>query len=316
MQLLIPFACAIFVYMLVLALYHLLTRRKAAVDDRLKDLKGSKARTSPGPAKKTVKKKRSRTEAVARTRKQLEKLENQLYDVGIRLPVQQFLLIWFGVTLFLPLLLMLAGVPGTICAAAALLCALGPVFYISLRRKKRCNELEGQLTEAISILCNALRAGHSFQGAMNNISNEMSGTVAEEFGRVFRETQHGMTLEDSLNRMVERTGSSALEMLCTAIIIQRDVGGNLAEVLDNISGTIQAKLSLKAEVKTRTASGRLSGYMVGALPIILLLAMNSINPDYCSMLFNTRAGHYMLLIGGAMELLGFLVIMKMVSIKY
>ena len=317
MQYTVAFACAVFIYMLVLALDSLLMRRKAAVYDRLRELKDVQSAEVPAkPAKKRVKKKKSGSEALIRTKKQLEKLENQIYDVGIRMPVQKFLLLWACITVLLPLFPMLAGMSGAIALGLALVCALGPVFYISLRKKKRCSELEGQLIEAISILCNALRAGHSFQGAMNNISAEMNGVVAEEFGRVFRETQHGISMEESLTRMVERTGSSDLGMLCTAINIQREVGGNLAEVLENISGTIQARLSLKAEIKTRTASGRLSGYLIGALPIVLLVAMNMINPEYCSMLFVTKTGHIMLGVGAGMEVIGFLVIMKMVSIKY
>lgn len=315
MPILISITAGVFVYSLIISVISLATRRKAAVDERLIGLKDSRADTVPKPVRKKKKRKNS-GEAAARTKKQLEKLENQIYDVGIKIPVQQFLLIWSGVTFFLPLLLMFTGLPGVISVAVALACALGPVLYINIRKNKRRNELEGQLIEAISILCNALRAGHSFQGAMNNISQEMTGAVAEEFGRVFRETQHGMTLEESLGRMVERTGSGDLEMLCTAIIIQREVGGNLAEVLENISGTIQARLTLKAEIKTRTASGRLSGYIIGALPVILLIAMNTINPSYCSMLFETHAGHVMLGIGAGMEVIGLIVIMKMVSVKY
>ena len=318
MQLLTAFAFGIFVYMLFLAFEALLMRRKKAVYERLKDLKEvqSAAPSSDMPAKKRAKKRKSGSETLARTRKQLEKLENQIYDVGIRMPAQKFLAVWFSGTIILVLLETLAGLPAAASAGTVAACALGPVMYIRIRKSRRRAALDGQLVEAISILCNALRAGHSFQGAMSSISNEMSGVVSEEFGRVFRETQHGISLEESLGKMVERTGSSDLEMLCTAILIQRDVGGNLAEVLENISGTIQARLALKAEIKTRTASGRLSGYMIGALPVILLLAMNAINPEYCSMLFTTKPGHIMLIVGACMELLGLLVIMKMVSIKY
>ena len=117
----------------------------------------------------------------------------------------------------------------------------------------------------------------------------MEAPISEEFGRVFKETQRGMTLEESMNRMVERTDSDDLDMLCTAIIIQRKVGGNLAEVLEKISGTIQSRISLRKEIKTRTASGQL---------------------------FETSAGRAMLAFGFVWECIGFAVIKKVVTIKY
>ena len=172
------------------------------------------------------------------------------------------------------------------------------------------------MVEAIAVLGNALKAGHSFQSAMNNIASDMESPISEEFGRVFRETQRGMTMEESMNRMVERIGSEDLDMLCTAIIIQRKVGGNLAEVLEKISETIQSRISLRMEIKTRTASGRLSGYIVGALPFLLLGIMSVLNPDYASSLFETNTGHIMLAVSAVLECIGFVVIKKVVTIKY
>jgi tight adherence protein B len=125
-----------------------------------------------------------------------------------------------------------------------------------------------------------------------------------------------MSLEESMNRMVERTKSDDLNMLCTAILIQRKVGGNLADVLEKISETIQSRLGLKMEIKTRTSSGRLSGYIVGALPFLLLGAMSLINPDYSSIFFERDIGKIMLAVGAVWEIIGFVVIKKIVTIKY
>ena len=292
------------------------TRQRQDIEKRILELRAERGESEKNKAKPKRRRKGEQSSALAKTRKKLEKLENEIYDAGLKIPVIRFLEIWialvFGITFLLPIL----GVSMLIACVAALAVAVGPILYIKIRKKKRKQTLEGQLVEAISVLCNALRAGHSFQSAMNNIASEMTGPISEEFGRVFLETQHGMTMADSFERLVERTGSEDLEMLCTAILIQRDIGGNLAEVLDNISGTVQARLSLKAEIKTRTASGRLSGYIVGALPILLLVALTVINPDYSSMLFETQTGHIMLGIGAGMEVIGFIVINKMVSVKY
>lgn len=251
-----------------------------------------------------------------RTRKELAQIENELYNVGIRIPVQEFLMIWIGITIAIPAVLVLAGVNKVICFVMALIIAFGPMFFVKQKKKKRKLKLEGQLVEAISVLGNALKAGHSFQAAMNNIATDMEAPISEEFGRVFKETQRGMTLEESMNRMVERTGSDDLDMLCTAIVIQRKVGGNLADVLEKISETIQSRISLRMEIKTRTASGRLSGYIVGALPFLLLAIMSILNPDYASGLMETDTGHIMLAIGLVLECIGFVVIRKIVAIKY
>ncbi len=253
---------------------------------------------------------------LARTKKTLATLEDQLYDVGVHISVGKFLLLWGAAAYGIPLLAALAGAPLLLSLGLAVFIALAPILYLRQKRSKRRSALEEQLVDAIGVMVNALRAGHSFQTAMNSISEEMTGPVAEEFGRVFRETQHGMTMQESMGRMIDRTGSDDLEMLCTAILIQREVGGNLAEVLENISGTIRARLSLKTEVKTRTASGRLSGYLVGALPVVLLVAISVINPEYSDPLFHTELGRIMLGLGAGMELIGFMVILKIVSVKY
>lgn len=312
------FFAGLLVFEIIKIIITVLSSDKTEISERISALSSDRSETQPKEKKikKRVRRKKRTGTAAARTRKQLEKLGNEIYDAGIKMPVQRFFTLWLVLAVGVPGLLYAMKVNSIICLVAAGILAAGPIVYIRTKKKKRRNELEAQLVEAISILCNALRAGHSFQAAMNSIAEEMTGAVSEEFGRVFKETQHGMTLEDSFNRMVERTGSGDLEMLCTAILIQREVGGNLAEVLENISGTIQARLGLKAEIKTKTASGRLSGYMVGALPLLILLAISAINPGYTGPLFTTKAGNIMLGISVVMEIVGFIAIQKTVTIKY
>ena len=301
-------------FLLISCILSTLTAKRSEVSKRIKAL-GPASDIASAP--KTVrKKKRLKQSAAAKTKKQFKKLENEFYDTGIKMPVQQFMTVWILSAFLFPMLMLLLGINKSVCAAAAPIVAAAPVLIVKTKKKKRRAILETQLTEAISVLCNALKAGHSFQTAMNSITQEMDGPIAEEFGRVFRETQHGMTMEDSMTSMVERTGSDDLEMLCTAILIQREVGGNLAEVLFNISSTIQKRLNLKKEIKTRTASGRVSGIMIGALPILILVGISVINPGYSGPLFTTDAGRIMLAISAFMEITGFIVINKIVSIKY
>ena len=313
---LIAILAALFLFCAFRLIGAVFLRKHLVIQDRILDIQGEKTEKTPLQTARKKAKKVNKSTAAAKTKKQLEKLESELYDVGIRIPVREFLAVWIAAALGLPLILGLLGVNVLICCAIIFLCAAGPIILLKLRKKKRREELNGQLVEAISVLCNALRAGHSFQQAMSSIAEEMNGPIAEEFGRVFRETQHGMTMQDSMERMIDRVESDDLEMLCTAILIQREIGGNLAEVLENIAGTVQSRLALKAEIKTRTASGRLSGYLVGALPIVLLIAISVINPEYSSTLYTTQLGHILLIVGGVMEVIGFLVIKKIITVKY
>ena len=308
--------CAmIFFFSIFTIILYSILNNKIKVDERIKGfvLEEKENRQRNTKKRKRVKEKRNKG---VRTRKELAQIENELYNVGIRIPVQQFLMIWVAITIAIPCVLVLAGINNVICFAVTMVVAFGPMIFIKLKKKKRTSMLEGQLVDAINVLTSALKAGHSFQSAMNNIATDMEAPISEEFGRVFRETQRGMTLEESLNRMVDRTGSDDLDMLCTAIIIQRKVGGNLSEVLEKISETIQSRISLRMEIKTRTSSGRLSGYIVGALPFILLIMMSVVNPDYASGLFETDIGHIMLVVGIILEIIGFVVIKKIVTIKY
>ncbi len=293
---------------------------KMQIEERVKgiayDRQEEKQAKQKERRKKSKVKEKQKRELSAKTKKRLEKIEEELYSVGVKMPVQTFLILWISMTVLIPILLSLFIDNIYICLIVAFALAFVPVMVINRKKKARKEALEAQLIDAISVLVNALRAGHSFQMAMNTIATDMPAPISEEFGRVFRETQRGLSLEDSFNQMVERTGSEDLGIMCTAIVIQRQVGGNLSEVLENISGTIQERISLRGEIKAKTASGRVSGYIVGALPVLILIAISVINPSYVSLLFNESIGHAMLVVSIVMEVIGFLVIRKVVTVKY
>ena len=294
-------------------------KSKMQIEERVKGIaydKPEKQNKRKERRKKTKTKEKQKRELSAKTKKRMEKVEEELYSVGIKMPVETFLMLWISITVVIPILVYLIFHNIFLCLIVAFAIAFIPVMVIQKKKKKRKSDLESQLVDAISVLVNALRAGHSFQMAMNTISRDMEEPISGEFGRVFRETQRGLTLEDSLNQMVERTGSEDLGIMCTAIIIQRQVGGNLSEVLENISETIQERISLRGEIKAKTASGRISGYIVGALPLLILGAISVINPGYVSLLFKEGPGHIMLIVSVVMEVIGFLVIKKVVTVKY
>lgn len=312
---LITLCSMIFVFSMAIIVFSWLFRDKMETEKRVKQVVGEKKNEPEVVRKKKIKKKPQK-QKFSRTRKELEQIEDELYNVGIRIQVQTFIVIWIGITIAIPLLFLVIGLKSYVCVAAALVCAFGPILMVKIRKKQRKTKLESQLVDSITTMQNALKAGYSFQTALKNISTEMEAPISEEFGRVFRETQRGMTIEDSLDRMTERTNCEDLEILCTAIAIQRKIGGNLAEVLEKISDTIQNRIDIRHEIKTRTASGRVSGYIVGALPFILLVIVSVMNPDYASTLFQTTPGHIMLGVSAVMEVIGFIVIKKIVSVKY
>ncbi|MCQ2400820.1 MAG: type II secretion system F family protein [Lachnospiraceae bacterium] len=310
---------SLFVFSFVTLLLYLLFRERVEIKEQLHALS---MMTEQEPEKNvshdSIKRrgKREKKTRSAALRKLMITLENELYDIGVDIQVENFLIIWIFSAIILPLLMLLLNFNSMIAIGTAIVISVAPIIFIRLRRSKRRKELESQLIDAITIMCNAMKAGHSFQTAMNAIATEMKGPIADEFGRVFRETIHGMSIEESLKRMVERVGSPELEMLSTAVAIQRETGGNMSEILTNIAGTIQSRVIMRKEVKTRTSSGRVSGYIVGSLPVFLIIVLSVMNPDYCKPLFNTDTGRMLLAAGAVMELIGFIVIQKIITVKY
>lgn len=265
---------------------------------------------------KDLRPKKKKVSVFSKTRKGFTQIEDELYNIGITIPVQTFITLWIGIAIGGSMLLMMARVSNVICIGFAVVAALGPYLFLRSKRKKRRETLEEQLIEGITTMCNVLRAGHSFQAAMNSIASDMEGPLAEEFGRVSRETQRGMSLDASMNAMSERIGSDDLDIMCQTILIQRQVGGNLAEVLEKIAETIRSRMDLKEEIKTITSSGKMSGYIIGGLPVILLIIISFINPTYSQVLFKTTVGHIMLIVSIVLEVTGFVIINKIVDIKY
>jgi tight adherence protein B len=191
-----------------------------------------------------------------------------------------------------------------------------PPFMVKRMKAKTMANFDKQLIDAMAILGNCVRAGFTFQQGLESIAKEMPDPIAREFGRTLRELNLGMPMEESLNRLVKRTGNEDLDLLVSAIIIQRQVGGNLSEILDNICITIKERLKIKNEIKVLTATGRVSGYVVGLLPIFLMVILMVINPGYMKMFFTTPIGRLMLIVAFILEGIGFLLVKKVVDIKF
>lgn len=202
-----------------------------------------------------------------------------------------------------------------ITAVAVLLGFFAPRTYVALRRGRRLRAFNDQLGDTINLMVNSIRAGYSIMQAMRAVSDEMGPPASVEYGRVVQEVQLGIPLEEALQHMLRRVPSDDLDMMITAINVQREVGGNLAEVLESISYTIRERVRIKGEIRALTAQSRVSGYMVAIVPVALAGVIYLINPEFMGLLFQHTCGHIMIGTAVVGVAAGFFVISKIVDIE-
>jgi tight adherence protein B len=240
-----------------------------------------------------------------------DKLAQQLESAGIMLKAEEFILLWVAVTLIPAGLILFFGVSPVTAVGFAAAGAVIPPLVVSMARKKRLALFEKQLGDALGIISNCLRSGFSFQQAMESISGEMAEPISKEFAKTLREMRLGVPIEQAMENIVRRMQNQDLDMLVSAVLIQRQVGGNLADIIDNISVTIRDRLKIKGDVKVLAASGRISGMVIGLMGILMFL-----NPTYVLTFFQTKVGIIMLCVAGVMEFTGFFMVTKIVDIKF
>lgn len=195
------------------------------------------------------------------------------------------------------------------------LMGLLPLTWLLWRRKRRLKTFASQLPDALEMISRTLRAGQSLGFGFNMVSTEMSLPISKEFGRVFEEQNLGIQIDETLRDMTERIPNLDLKFFVTALILQRQTGGDLAEILDKIGSLIRDRFRVWGQVQALTGEGRLSGVVLLALPFVLLVAVYQLNPDYIMVLFNDPLGTKMLAVGALMQVAGALVIRKIVNIK-
>ena len=192
---------------------------------------------------------------------------------------------------------------------------LVPRFWLKRAQKRKRKQFDNQLADSLLILANSLRAGFSLLQAMEMVSQEMPNPISGEFKLTLKEMTYGTSTETALLHLGERVGSDDLDLLVTAVLIQRQVGGNLAEVLMNIHATIQDRLRIQEEIKTLTAQGRMSGYIIGGLPFGIAGVLSVINPSYLKVFFTQPIGIILLVSGLTSQFVGFIVIRKIITIE-
>lgn len=187
---------------------------------------------------------------------------------------------------------------------------------IKNRENKRLIKVNEQLGDALDMMSGSLRAGYSLAQAIETVGKEMPQPISKEFSKVVKEMGFGLSVEEALGNLIDRVPSDDLDLLVTAVVIQRQLGGNLAEIFDNISETIRQRIELKGEVSILTSQARLSGWIIGFLPLIFIMVIFFINPSYIKILFTNRLGLTMLCIGFIGQIIGIILIRRIINIKY
>lgn len=209
---------------------------------------------------------------------------------------------------------LVSGIP-VVGLVPAMLAATGPYLYVLWRKRKRIEAFEQLFPEAIDLLGRAIRAGHAFSTGLQMVADEMTDPMAYEFRRVFEEQKYGLPLEDSLYELAARVDLVDVRIFSTAVLIQREVGGNLAEILDNLAGTIRERFMIHRQVRIHTAQGRLTGYLLSGLPFAAAFIIFLLNPEYMTVLWTETLGRLLITVAMVMQFIGFLVIRKIVNIE-
>lgn len=243
-----------------------------------------------------------------------QNLATQLAQANLKWTVGEFLVLQFLIIVGGSIVFYAIGRPVLILVAVAA-GIFGPRIYVGMGKSKRLKGFNDQLGDALNLMVNSLRAGYSTMQAMEVISNEMPVPIAEEFGRVVRELQLGVPFETGMSNMLRRVPSPDMDLVVTAMNVQREVGGNLAEVLDSISFTIRERVRIKGEIKVMTSQGRITGYLITFIPFALGAFIYFVNPDFMGLLFTDPCGWIMLGLSGFLIVLGYFSISKIVNIE-
>jgi tight adherence protein B len=207
------------------------------------------------------------------------------------------------------------GINPAIIPAFTILAGVLPLLWLVMRRRRRLRKFAKQLPDALELIARALRAGHSLASGFNLVADEMSAPIGVEFQRCYEEQNLGIALDDALRSLTDRVPNLDLKFFATAVILQRQTGGDLAEILDKIGELVRERFRIWGQVQALTGEGRLSGIVLLALPPVLFATVWYLNPEYVMVLFTDPMGKKMLAGGVVMQILGALVIRKIVNIK-
>jgi tight adherence protein B len=246
---------------------------------------------------------------------QLQAIELLLEQAGMTWSIQSFLLLTTGFGFATALATFILTGWFVIAIVGSAIGAIAPYMLVVYRRKRRLAAFEERLPDTIDLLTRAIRAGHPLTAGIHMVAEESPEPVASEFRRAFEEQRFGLPLDDSLLGMADRVALVDVRILTTAIIIQRNVGGNLAEILENLAYTIRERFKIRRQLRVYTAQGRLSGYILAVLPIAMGLTIYTLNPPYIMTLFTDPMGKAAIGVAAVLQVIGFFWIRRIVDIE-
>jgi len=255
-------------------------------------------------------------DSILRRSDRVSALQKLLSQASLKIRAGNFLILCLGSGVVLSTIVYVASNKALIFAwVGFLLGCFVPYSYASYSRSKRFNEFEELFPQAIDTLARAVRAGHAFTTALEMISDEISEPVATEFRKLFEEQKFGLPVREALTNLVDRVPLVDVKFFVTAVMLQRETGGNLAEILDNLSYVIRERFKILRQVRVYTAQGRLTMLLLMGMPPIIVMGMYFMNPSFIKPLFNDPIGHAMLVIGIALQTVGYFVIRKIIRIQ-
>jgi len=243
----------------------------------------------------------------------ISRLQLLLRQAGLQMGAPALLLGSLILALFGFLLGWMASLPALLLGLSVLGAGTMPLLVVAYKRRQRFSKFEELFPDALDLLARAVRAGHAFTTGFELIATEMPEPLAGEFRTTYDQQNLGLPLREALQNLIERVPGGDVRLFVTALQIQRESGGNLAEILDNLSEVIRARFTLYRHIKTVTAEGRMSLYFLMVLPIATGILMYLTNPDYMTPLFQEPLGHQLLEVAAGLQILGYFVIRKITS---
>jgi len=242
-------------------------------------------------------------------------LDRKLDRAGLTVNVSLFVMILAGASIACAAMVGLRTGSLLFAGGAGAACLLGARLYLALKARQRVDKFTELFPDALTMIARSLRAGHSFTTAVQLVGQEVPAPVGELFKTAYDQQQLGLRITDGLSNLNDRIDSLDLRFFTTAVSINAETGGNLSEVLEKLATTIRERLRIRRQVRVYTAQGRMSGYVLGALPIVAFVGFNIVHPDYEAALIKEPMGLYVLAFAAVMQLLGLLVIRNIINIK-
>ncbi|MCH9001703.1 MAG: type II secretion system F family protein [Planctomycetes bacterium] len=291
------------------------TSDRKKLQDRLRGKKTAQKEIDPILRRGALGQSKTFADSIVGKFKFVPKLQTMLDQADLDWSAAQVLLNLSGGAVLITVALIVFKIHPVLALGCGVSVLLLPMMWINYRRAKRLRKITSQLPDVFDMMSQALRAGHALGGAVQIIYEQMPPPIATEFAQVYHEQNLGVRIEDALQSMADRVDSLDVRFFVTAVVIQRQTGGDLAEVLDNISNVIRERIELAGLVRGLTAEGRLSGWVLFVLPVIVFGATMYLNPDYGAMLFDDPMGRIMLMVAIGMQLMGIAMIRWIVNIK-